>query len=294
MKQIYFTNGRDPSWFRRSRKAVTTFVTGKAMDWFPGATTRLAERLLCVTSPPRSKLAALKLTESDLDVYDQRIKIFKAGASERSILFVHGWSGSSADFNAFFQPVLDAGFNIIAIDHVAHGASPGKWANMFLFVRAIERVLEKHGAHISAIISHSMGASAVINAVPAQRSAIPGVLIAPVIPFFESLYQSVDNFGIATSWVDSLIDVFEKRYGRSVDEINPKLTIQRFSNPVLTIQDKQDRHVPLETNKQLFTPHLTASLYETSELGHFRILSDQGVIVKSMEFIEAVSKPMHT
>ncbi|HVY22872.1 MAG TPA: alpha/beta fold hydrolase [Steroidobacteraceae bacterium] len=286
MKQIYFANGKDPSLLRRSRKGITRAVTGTSLRLFPGITTRLAERMLCVTSPPRRKLVDLKFSVDELDVYDQKIRVFQTGTSDRSILFVHGWSGSSADFNAFYQPVLDAGFNVIAIDHVAHGASPGKVANMFLFVRAIEQVLNKNDTRITGVIAHSMGASAVVNAVHMRHGDLPVVLISPVFPFFESLYQSVDNFGISTEWVDRLLTVFENRYGRSIDEIDPKITIQKFSNPVLTIQDRQDRHIPLETNRQHFTPHISASLHETDGLGHFKILGAEEVVARSVRFVK--------
>ncbi|MES1192143.1 MAG: alpha/beta hydrolase [Steroidobacter sp.] len=286
MKQIYFANGKDPSLLRRSRKGITRAVTGTSLRLFPGITTRLAERMLCVTSPPRRKLADLNFSVDELDVYDQKIRVFQTGTSDRSILFVHGWSGSSADFNAFYQPVLEAGFNVIAIDHVAHGASPGRMANLFLFVKAIEQVMADYSAHVRAIVAHSMGASAVITAIKPEQFSVPVVLIAPVIPLFESLYQSVDNFGISTKWVDELMTVFENRYGRSIDEIDPKMTIQKFSNPVLTIQDRQDRHISLETNQQYFTPHVTASLHETDGLGHFKILGAEEVVAKVVEFVK--------
>jgi pimeloyl-ACP methyl ester carboxylesterase len=285
MKQIYFTNGKDPSLFRRSRKGVTRFVTRKSMDWFPDRTTRLAERMLCAISPPRRKLIDLPFSRTELDVYDQRATIHRIGNFDRSVLFAHGWSGSSADFNAFYQPILRAGFNIISIDHVAHGSSPGKMANMFLFVRAIEQVLADSQSNVRAIIAHSMGASAVVNAVHSKHVNLPTVLISPVFPFFESLYESVDNFGISINWVNQLITVFETRYGRLIDDIDPKLTVQQFGNPVLTVQDSQDRHIPLERNRQYFTPHIASSLHQTDGLGHFKILGSQDVIQKAVEFV---------
>ncbi len=292
MKQIYFTNVKDPSLLRRSRKAVTKFITSLAMELFPSTTARLAEKMLCVPSPPRRKLLDLDFLVGDIDVYGHKIKIYKTGNFDRSVIFVHGWSGSSADFNEFYKPLLDRGYNIITFDQVAHGASHGKAANMFLFVRAIEQMLESHRdqTRVSAIVAHSMGGSALINALKLEQSTIPVVLIAPLIPFFESLYQSVDNFGISTQWVDALLNVFEERYGRSVDVVDPKITIQCFVNPLITIQDRNDQYIALETNTHYFTSHVAASLYETEGLGHFRILGDQRVISKAVEFIDGVSK----
>jgi len=286
MKQIYFSNGKDPSLFRRSRKGITRFVTGKFMDLFPATAVRVAERMLCVTSPPRRKLLDLEFSVSELNVYDQQVKVYQSGNFDRSVLFVHGWSGSSADFNAFYRPMLEAGFNIIAIDHVAHGASPGRVANMFLFVRAIEQALIAKHFNVRAVLAHSMGAAAVLNAMTSKCDDVPVVLISPIIPFFESSYQSVDNFGISTKWVDQLMTAFENRYGRSIDEIDPKLTIQRFSNPVLTIHDRQDRHSSLEVNKPFFTPHIAASLHETDGLGHFKILGAEDVVSKVVGFVK--------
>lgn len=225
---------------------------------------------------------------STVDVYDHNIKVYQAGKFNRAVIFVHGWSGSAGDFNEYYQPLLDLGYNIVTVDHVAHGQSSGNTANLFLFVKAVEQVLGslQGKTDVAGVVAHSMGGSAAISVLQKHYETIPLVLVSPVVPFFESLYRSVSGFGISEKWVDGLIDVFEHRYRRSIDDIDPKLFLDKLVNPLLTIQDRNDRYIPLELNKKYFSPRVSASLHETDGLGHFRILADVQVVNKVIGFLD--------
>jgi pimeloyl-ACP methyl ester carboxylesterase len=289
MKQIYFKGDKAQSMWQRTRKAATRFATGSSMRLFPNRTTRWAESILCAASRSKRTLLPLDFVTTEIDIHNHKISVYRAGNFNRSIVFVHGWSGSSADFNAFYQPALNQGFNVITFDHVAHGKSQGRVANLFLFIRATEQVLASHGnqTQISAIVAHSLGGSAVINAVSSAHPNTPIALIAPVIPLFETMYKNVDDFGIARSWLDKLLASLEKRYGKQLKEIDPKLIIANFKNPVLTLHDRDDRYISLQANKQHFSTHVTNSLRETEGLGHFKILAAPSVVSDVVEFVSA-------
>ena len=292
MKKIYFSKNKKPSMLRRWRKGAINVLTGFSIEVFPHRTLLVAEKILATPSPSKNALVDLKFSVDELDVYGHKIKIYRAGNFSRSVVFSHGWSGSAGDFNGYYQLLLERGYNVVTLDHIAHGRSAGKTANLFVFTKAMEQVLdiEKNNSEIAGMIAHSMGASAVINSALVQQSTIPAVLVSPVIPFFESLYQSINDFGISEKWLNRLVDVYQTRYGRSIEDIDPKLNINKLFNPLLTIQDRNDRHIPLETNKQYFSPHVAASLHETEGLGHFRILGDQRVISKAINFIDGTSR----
>jgi pimeloyl-ACP methyl ester carboxylesterase len=287
MKQIYFTHANDPSVFRRGRKAVTKWCTATIAALFPATTTKLAERVLCMTSRSKRELLPLPFSTEEIDVLGYKVLIYRAGNFDRSVVFVHGWSGSSADFNAFYQPILDRGYNVVTFDHVAHGKSTGTVSNLFVFVRTLEQVLAKQSRQdsIAGIVGHSMGGSAVINIACGEYSSIPTVLIAPVIPLFEMLYESVDRFGISTRWLDHVLAELEQRYGRQLGDIDPTQVVHRLKNPVLVIQDRNDRHIKLETNKKYFSDHLITNLRETEGLGHFKILGAPNVVNDSLGFL---------
>ncbi|MEO1075318.1 MAG: hypothetical protein AAFX41_05055, partial [Bacteroidota bacterium] len=48
------------------------------------------------------------------------------GTSPKTALLVHGWEGDALNFVAFVGPLRKAGFDVVALDGPAHGASSGE------------------------------------------------------------------------------------------------------------------------------------------------------------------------
>ena len=74
------------------------------------------------------------------------------------VLLLHGWDGRAAQMISFVEPLVDAGYAVLAVDAPAHGASAGRQTNMLewsLALRAIARRL--------AIRSRFCGVSAAAN-----------------------------------------------------------------------------------------------------------------------------------
>ena len=50
------------------------------------------------------------------------------GNSSPSVLLMHGWGGSRAQMTGFVEPLLKAGYRVVAYDQPAHGDIPFKRA----------------------------------------------------------------------------------------------------------------------------------------------------------------------
>jgi pimeloyl-ACP methyl ester carboxylesterase len=83
-----------------------------------------------------SRLRIVPGTENDVE----EIAVYHWGKGGRRILLVHGWGGKAAQFFSFVGPLLDAGFEVIAFDAPAHGASSGSFASGPVFARAARTV----------------------------------------------------------------------------------------------------------------------------------------------------------
>jgi pimeloyl-ACP methyl ester carboxylesterase len=55
--------------------------------------------------------------------------------SERTVLLVHGWSGSQSDMHGLVPAIVESGFNAITVDLPAHGDSTGETASLDSFVK---------------------------------------------------------------------------------------------------------------------------------------------------------------
>ncbi|MGE0763743.1 MAG: alpha/beta hydrolase [Bdellovibrionales bacterium] len=289
MKQIYFA-GSQGGVFKRGMKATLNYVTTVLDQGLPTLSLLWAERLLCSPVRPRRRasLEATGFQAHNLRVYGHQIRIYAKGDLRRAVVFVHGWSGAATNFQSFFDPYLEAGYGVIAFDHVAHGRSSGKVSNFFLFIRGLEAVLdwvEARTGQVEGIVAHSMGASTVISALRPEHQKIPLVFLAPVVPFFESLYASVQAFGVASTWVTRLIVVFEQRYGLLKEEVDPKERLGKIFNPILIVHDQADTYIDLKIN----LPHLPkryADVRVTEGLGHFRLLKNSQVVSDTVQFIQ--------
>ena len=94
-----------------------------------------------------------------------------------TVFLLHGWGGRAGQLGAFVQPLLQAGYSVLAFDAPAHGQSTGETTSAPTFARALRAVVQRFGpAH--AVIGHSMGgwsaAFALLQGAQIERLALIG------------------------------------------------------------------------------------------------------------------------
>jgi hypothetical protein len=289
MKEIYFSKDKQ-SLIKRVSKNLVHFGSEAISRGFPNWTVSLAEKVLCSPTPLKKPLALNGFETTQLEVHDQKIQVYSKGESQRIVIFAHGWSGHAGNFTAFYDRFLAQGYRVVTFDHVAHGNSTGSLANLFLFIKGTQAVFQwaAHQGEIAGIVAHSMGGSAMISAMTEKLASVPLTLIAPVIPLFESLQDSVDNFGISQRWLEGLLGHLENRYSLKIENIDPKNRIKQLQNPLLILQDSGDTYIDLEMNKSYLPKEFLGSLVITEKLGHFRILKASPVVEQALGFIQNV------
>jgi pimeloyl-ACP methyl ester carboxylesterase len=88
-----------------------------------------------------------------------RIHYRVVGSGPRTLVFVHGWTGSFAMWRLQAPVFAEKGFRVIALDLPGHGASdaPEVAYTMGLFARAVDAVMRDAGAARAVLVGHSMG-----------------------------------------------------------------------------------------------------------------------------------------
>jgi pimeloyl-ACP methyl ester carboxylesterase len=288
MKAIYFGKQKNkPSVYDRYGKPVLEWGTEKLTKNFPDTSLKISESILC--SPHRPKNAGdspIDFEVHDIDVFGKKVRLYSKGESDKALLFIHGWSGSARNFKSFYKRALDQGYSVWGIDHVGHGDSEGKYSNFIYFVEGVKQAFQYVRArkNIAGVIGHSMGASAVVSA--GLPSDIKTVLLSPVIPLFENMYDLTREFGISRKMVDHLFESIENRLARQIEELNPVERWKFFKNPRIIFHDVEDQFIPLEKNLKYIDSGKEIGLNITQGLGHFRILKDSALIHQSLEFLE--------
>ncbi len=212
-----------------------------------------------------------------------------------SILFVHGWAGRGIQFHSHFQSLIDAGYSIITFDQAGHGRSAGGDSNYFKFSNAVFDLLNQHnGNEITAIVAHSLGASAIINyfwrvqklkTKVTHTNKIKLVFIAPALSLIETLNHAFLSYGVPLRILKSLLSDIENKTGHIFQDENPKDLIQTMNSDILILHDTKDRAVSDEESWKASLLQNNIRLISTQGLGHIRILRDEEMIKEINSYI---------
>lgn len=152
-----------PGRARRARPALLLTVFRVAFHWlgplFPALLARLMERLWFQVHPrpvsAREDRWLRAARESSLAFETEKLALYRWGEGPK-VLLLHGWGGRASQLGAFAQPLVDAGFGVLAIDAPAHGRSPGRATSIFQIAEAVLALDREHGP-FAAAITHSFG-----------------------------------------------------------------------------------------------------------------------------------------
>ena len=212
------------------------------------------------------------------------------GTGEHAIYLVHGWGGRSAQLGAFVQPLVAAGYGVVAFDGPSHGESePGAWgahrSSLPEQAQALAAVADRHGQP-HAVIAHSGGCATVAYALRAGMHADRLVFIAPMANPMDYSYQLAGLLGFGERIRSRLIRRIEQRFGvpASHFDLTP-LAAQLDIPPVLLLHDEDDADTHVSESEAIQRAWPDTRLVTTRGLGHFRILRNPGVVEQAVSFI---------
>jgi pimeloyl-ACP methyl ester carboxylesterase len=200
-----------------------------------------------------------------------------------AVILAHGWEGRGAQLGAFVDPLVSAGFSVIAYDAPAHGASPGRTASLIDFRDALRQVAHRVG-QVHAVIAHSFGAPATQMALDKDISAQCVVFIAPPSRF-DGFEKFVDVFQLSEDVKDKMQRRLEESVGVRFADLDPISVAHRMITPLLVVHDSDDQEVSIDSGVAIASAWPGASLRETRGLGHRRILRDPTVVRTVVDFI---------
>ncbi|CAM3708815.1 alpha/beta hydrolase [Flavobacterium chungbukense] len=207
------------------------------------------------------------------------------GASERKILIVHGWSGRGTQLFKIADELLQNGFSTISFDAPAHGKSEGKTTIMSEFIASILEIERQFGPFEFAI-GHSLGGMSVLNAIKDGLSVEKAVIIGSGDIVQDILDEFVFKLGLKKEISQNLRDFFENKYQVKMDDFSAYRAAQKIEIPVLVVHDNDDPEVPVKAGIHINENLKSGNLFLTGGLGHRKILGNQNVIRKILEFIK--------
>jgi pimeloyl-ACP methyl ester carboxylesterase len=199
------------------------------------------------------------------------------------VVLVHGWGGRGTQLKGFIEPLLARGFSVVTYDAPGHGMTGGPESSLPHFLRGLEAVLD-HVGPVHALIGHSMGAAVAAMTMSRRADQVGrGVLIAPPAGLTESTYRIARLLGWDRALTAAVQRRIEYRFGIAWSDFEAERSAG--SQELLVIHDRQDREVPLTDGLRHVRAWPRARLFETSGLGHRRLLADSMVIEATIDFV---------
>ncbi|MEG1237933.1 MAG: alpha/beta hydrolase [Flavobacterium sp.] len=216
---------------------------------------------------------------------NKSVVTYEYGKSERKILLVHGWSGRGTQLFKIADELLDNGYSVVSFDAPAHGKSKGNTTIMSEFIASILEIEKQYGPFEYAI-GHSLGGMSVLNAIKDGLKVKKAIVIGSGDIVQDILDDFVAKLGLKQVISERLREFFENKYQVKMDNFSAYRAAQKVKIPVLVIHDNDDPEVPVKAGIHIHQNLENGELFLTDGLGHRKILGNQNVIKKTLEFIK--------
>jgi pimeloyl-ACP methyl ester carboxylesterase len=232
--------------------------------------------------PPRLRQASLRAIPFPCGSVQAYVFEPEERAPTRTVLLVHGWTGDAASMTGFVEPLLAAGFRVVAFDLPGHGASTGRELNIPLGVASLAAVARVFGP-FHAIVTHSFGGAITLAALAGSVRGQPVVsadrLVLISAP--SSITRITRQFGHAIGLGRRGQAALERRIhivaGNPVEAFEGPLQLKAIGLQTLVIHDRQDRELGFAHAEALEQAGPFVRLEATDGLGHRRILKARPV-----------------
>jgi pimeloyl-ACP methyl ester carboxylesterase len=254
----------------------------------PDRTAQAIARRFFLTTRPAAARMQFNGHKPRVDVRkvpDGKVVTYRWGDDDApTVLLSHGWNGWAQQMEAFVGPLIARGYAVLAIDHVAHGASDGTTSSLPEMIRTVETIFADTPNLVGAI-GHSLGAGALAAVLSETRRPLDGaVLIAPPADPRPYLRQLGRMLAAPERLLPAIEQYAEQLAGVPFERLAVQpWTARRIRAPLLVVHDVNDEEVPI-ADGYAYTNGTQARLLATDGLGHNRILRDRHVVETAVRF----------
>lgn len=267
---------------------------GASQRLWPALTVRAAYRLFGTPLPPKWlnrrrswspdwRINNWAFENASLTVYERPV-----APHGPLVLLVHGWGGHAGQMLALADTLQAQGMRPVLLEMPAHGRSAGSTSNLPQFARAIDYVvarLRQEGHQVQALVAHSLAANAGAYALSRGLPVDKLVLLAPPASPYEYTRLFAHVFGLREATRAAMQQRIEAREGILMPQFEPAAVGPRIHQPTLVVHDRRDSINRFADGVAYSQAIAGARLLATDELGHRRILKDEGVLREVAAFV---------
>lgn len=218
-------------------------------------------------------------------VNGKRITVYHVEQGKRAVLMVHGWSGRASQFYKMAPAIAKAGYKVFSFTAPAHGSSTDKQTHMLEFADCISYLDKKYGP-FEAIIAHSIGGAATLNAINQGVKTKKVVLLGVPGYLKDVILDFCNKLGLNQGVLNRIIAHLKKEYAEDYEQFSTTRLAEKMTIPGLIVHDVDDKDVDIAYARENHRVWKNSRLIETNGLGHRLILSDEQVINEVLSFIK--------
>jgi pimeloyl-ACP methyl ester carboxylesterase len=210
------------------------------------------------------------------------------GENAPAVLLMHGWGGSRAQMTGFVEPLLSAGYRVVAYDQPAHGESDGKTTTVLEIAPTMDLVAKQTGK-IDLIIAHSFGTLITSYALVKRSFPAPSKLV--YFGAFNRLMDSLPRFQEQAKLPDEVMVglgamVYENFGHEVLDAIVNEELVTHINIPVLMFHDRSDSVTPVQDSRAIANAWTHARYIETNGLNHRGALQSAEIHEQVIQFLK--------
>ncbi len=210
------------------------------------------------------------------------------GSSGPAVLLMHGWGGARAQMTGFVDPLLFAGYRVVAFDQPGHGESDGMTTNLLEIAPSMD-LIAQHAGPFHAVLAHSFGTLITSYALVERNFPQPARLV--YFGAFNRLMDSLPRFQVLANLPDEIMEGFRlllyENFGRAVLEaIKNEALTPHIHIPALMFHDVADNVTPVEDSRTIARVWKQAQFIETEGLGHRGALQSKSIHEQVIEFLK--------
>jgi pimeloyl-ACP methyl ester carboxylesterase len=238
-------------------------------------------------APEREKMMA-KSAQNELvkiPELNKEVMVYTYGYSKRKVLLVHGWSGRGTQLYKIADKLLENGFMTISFDAPAHGKSSGKTTMMTEFIATAKYLEAKYGP-FEVAIGHSLGGMTVLNSIQRFLKVKKAIIIGSGDIITDIMIGFISKLELSLKLVDKMKYFFQKKFSEDIDNYSGSVAALHVKIPTLVIHDTEDKEVPVSCAYNIRKNLENGEILITNGLGHTRILKDNFVVERIINFIQ--------
>jgi pimeloyl-ACP methyl ester carboxylesterase len=205
----------------------------------------------------------------------------------KKVLIAHGFESASRPFEAYIAALVEKGYEVVAFDAPAHGASGGRRILLTDYISLL-RVIEQNYGPFHSYLGHSLGglALALFLENSPHNKVTRLVLIAPAVETTVAVEAFARLLHLSPQVVKEMDDYVQEISGHHFAWYSLRRALHHINARILYVQDEEDRVTPLQEALLVREDgHPNIRFDFTRGLGHRKVFKDPEVMARIVAFL---------